>query len=347
MGIRISSWLVVALVLDAGLAAAQTVTTIPQASGTDALLVGVSPVNESVVWVSGIRGTWGRTTDGGATWQMGRVPGADSLQFRDVHAVDAGTAYLLSIGDGEQSRIYKTTNGGLTWQLQFTNPEPKAFYDCFDFWTPERGLVIGDAVDGKIAVLSTTNGGATWTRIPPDQLPVANQGEGSFAASGRCLTTGPNGRAWIVMSNPTQARLLSTADYGKTWSIQVLPVPTREAVGPAAVVFRDPRHGAILGSSTDSSRTVIVTEDGGTTWAGRAPLPLPRGAYGASYVPGPELSALVAVGPDGIAVSPDEGNTWSLVSRENHWSVAMVSRRAGWAVGTRGRITRLSLRQTP
>ena len=336
-----------ALVVDAGLAAAQTVTTATQTSGTDALLVGVSPVDEKVVWVSGIRGTWGRTTDGGATWQIGQVPGADSLQFRDVHAVDARTAYLLSIGNGDQSRIYKTTNAGLTWVLQFTNAEPKGFYDCFDFWTPDRGLVIGDAIDGKIAVLTTANGGATWTRIPPDQLPVANPGEGSFAASGRCLTTGPNGAAWIVMSNPSQARLLSTSDYGKTWSIQNLPVPTRESVGPAAVTFRDRQHGAILGSSTDSSRAVVVTRDGGKTWSGGAPLPLPRGAYGGGYVPGPRLAVLVAVGPDGIAVSPDEGNNWSLVSRDNHWSVAMVSARAGWAVGTRGRITRLALQEKP
>jgi photosystem II stability/assembly factor-like uncharacterized protein len=347
MGIRTSRWIVAALSLHGGFAAAQSVVQTNQTSGTDALLIGVSPVNERIVWVSGTRGTWGRTQDGGATWQIGQVPGADSLQFRDVHAVDVQTAYLLSIGDGAQSRIYKTSNGGLTWVLQFTNSEPKGFYDCFDFWTPERGVVIGDAVDGKIAVLTTSNGGTTWERIAPDQLPVANPGEGSFAASGRCLSTGPGGRAWIVMSNPTEARLLSTADYGRSWSIAVLPIPTREAVGPASVSFRDPLHGAILGSSADSTRAVIVTQDGGKTWIPRGPVPLPRGVYGGGYVPGGRLAVLVAVGPDGIAVSPDEGNSWSLISKENHWSVAMASPRAGWAVGTRGRITRLSLRETP
>lgn len=347
MTIRVRGWTVACLALIPSLATAQTAITATQTSGTDALLIGVSPVNDKVVWVSGIRGTWGRTQDGGATWQTGQVPGADSLQFRDVHAVDAQTAYLLSIGNGEQSRIYKTVNGGLTWVLQYTNTQSKGFYDCFDFWTPERGIVIGDAIDGTIAVLTTTNGGAKWERIPPDQLPVANPSEGSFAASGRCLSTGPNGRAWMVMSNPQQARLLSTTDYGKTWSIQVLPIPTKEAVGPTSVSFRDSQHGVILGSSTDSTRTVIVTQNGGKTWTGRAAVPLTRGAYGGGYVPGPQLAVLVAVGPDGIAVSPDEGNTWSLVSKENHWSVAMVSARAGWAVGTRGRITRLSLQEKP
>ena len=80
----------------------------------------------------GTEGTYARTTDGGTTWHAGVVPDAGALQFRDVHAVDAETAYLLSIGDGEQSRIYKTTDAGLTWALQFKNPEPEGFFDCMD-----------------------------------------------------------------------------------------------------------------------------------------------------------------------------------------------------------------------
>jgi len=64
-------------------------TAVDQVSGTTQLLIGISPVNENIVWASGTGGTWVRTIDGGTTWQAGRVPGADTLQFRDVHAVDA------------------------------------------------------------------------------------------------------------------------------------------------------------------------------------------------------------------------------------------------------------------
>src|SRR5687767_4242647 len=125
---------------DAQGAPPKSITRTEQTSGTTALLIAVSPVNDSVVWVSGAQGTYVRTTNGGATWQAGRVPGADSLQFRDVHAVDANTAYLLSIGNGNQSRIYKTTDAGANWKLQFTNPDSAGFYDCMDFWDPKRGL---------------------------------------------------------------------------------------------------------------------------------------------------------------------------------------------------------------
>src|SRR5688500_6206755 len=67
-----------------------------QQSGTTALLQAISPVDPRVVWASGHRGTWVRTVDGGATWESGQVPGGDTLQFRDVHAVSAGVAYLMA-----------------------------------------------------------------------------------------------------------------------------------------------------------------------------------------------------------------------------------------------------------
>jgi Uncharacterized protein related to plant photosystem II stability/assembly factor len=74
-----------------------------------------------VVWASGRGGTFAVTTNGGATWRSGVVPGAESLQFRDVEGVSDTVAYLLSIGTGSDSRIYKTTDGGTTWSQQFQN----------------------------------------------------------------------------------------------------------------------------------------------------------------------------------------------------------------------------------
>jgi len=108
------------------------------------------------------RWTFVRTTDRGETWQAGTVPGGEKLDFRNVYAVDATTAYLMSIGNGNESRIYKTTDAGKTWSLQYTEPNPKAFLDCMAFWNATRGIVVGDAVDGKSELLTTSDGGAHW-----------------------------------------------------------------------------------------------------------------------------------------------------------------------------------------
>jgi len=321
-----------------------SVSTVEQVSGTTALLIAVSPVNDRIVWLSGARGTWVRTTDGGTTWQTGQVPGADSLQFRDVHAVDANTAYLLSIGEGSASRIYKTTDAGTTWTQQFTNSEPKGFYDCMDFWDAKRGIVMGDAIDGQIAMLRTDDGGATWTRIPGSALPAAQTDEGSFAASGTCVVARKGGHAWIVASNPDHGRVLHTADYGRTWSVDTLPLTTRAGSGPQSVAFRDTRFGMAFGGGNNAVAgdiLIAVTANGGSTWAARTSPTLTRGVWGGVYVPGVKDMA-VAVGPSGAVYTSDNGATWTAINSLNYWSVGFASPRAGWAVGVGGRITKLS-----
>jgi photosystem II stability/assembly factor-like uncharacterized protein len=323
---------------------AAQVTHTPQTSGTSALLIAVSPVNDNVVWLSGSQGTYVRTTNGGATWTAGRVPGADSLQFRDVHAFDANNAYLLSIGNGNQSRIYKTSDGGANWTLQFTNPDSSGFYDCMSFWDTKRGIVIGDALGSDIAILVTTDG-ATWKRIPPASLPNAQPNEGSFAASGTCLVTRPGGHAWIVASNADHGRVLHTADYGKSWRVDTLPLTTRSGSGPQSIAFRDPQNGMALGGGNAAKPgdvLIAVTSNGGKTWTARTSPALGTGVWGGVFVPTAAKPTVVAVGPTGSVYSADNGATWTAIDALNYWSVGFASPRAGWAVGTQGRITKLS-----
>jgi photosystem II stability/assembly factor-like uncharacterized protein len=315
-----------------------------QVSGTRSLLIAVSAVSDQVAWVSGSRGTWRRTIDGGATWTGGTVPGADSLQFRDVHALDANTAWVLSIGNGPSSRIYRTDDAGAKWTLQFRNEDPRRFYDCFGFWDARRAIVIGDAVGEEMDVLTTTDGGAHWTRIPASSLPRAEPNEGSFAASGTCVATGPAGRAWIVMSTPTRARLLRTGDYGRTWALETLPITTHAGSGPQSVAFRDARNGMVLGggdASTANDTLIAITADGGATWTPRRSPVFRSGTWGGAWVTGARTPTIVAAGPSGAAYSRDLGASWVPIDSGNYWSIGFSPSRTGWAVGTQGRITRL------
>jgi photosystem II stability/assembly factor-like uncharacterized protein len=315
-----------------------------QMTGADVLFVGVSPVDTQTVWLSGTEGTVARTTNGGATWTAMTVPGADSLQFRDVHAVDATTAYVLSIGPGAASRIYKTTDGGATWALQFQNAVPDAFYDCMGFWDAMHGVAFSDAVDGTFPVIVTRDGGATWTRVPAEALPAALPGEGSFAASGTCLTTHGDSTAWFGTGASTTARVVRTTDRGRTWSVAETPIVSDSTSGIASLTFRDDLHGAALGGDIAApeaySDNVAITTDGGQTWTLAGRPEMPGAVYGSTYVPDTSPSTLVAVGPGGVDLSTDNGETWRTIDTETHWSVAF-SGRTGWAVGPEGRVTRI------
>src|SRR2546430_2695431 len=103
-------------------ASAPTLT--PQQSGTTNRLQAISPVSPRVAWASGVGGTYVVTTDGGATWRAGVVPGAEGLQFRDVEGVSETDAYLMSAGRGTPSRIYKTDDGGGRPARPIPNTDP-------------------------------------------------------------------------------------------------------------------------------------------------------------------------------------------------------------------------------
>ena len=317
-----------------------------QESGTRVLLQAISPVDDQVVWVSGHGGTFLRTTDGGLNWLARVMPGADTLQFRDVDAFDARTAYLMSSGPGSLSRIYRTDDGGDTWNLQFLNEHPDGFLDCMAFWDSRRGVAYGDAIEGELFVLRTEDGGASWVRVPESGLPPAQEGEGGFAASGSCVATGSGGRAWIATGNGARARVLRTEDEGRTWQ----SIPVAVASGPGAglttiSVLDDVRGialGGILGQDTSRVDNVTLSSDGGRTWTlgGRPDMAGP--VYGSSWVPGADTPTVLAVGPAGADYSLDGGLTWRAAARVTYWAVAFVSPAAGWAVGPGGRITRLA-----
>ena len=163
-----------------------------QPSGVTARLRGVSAVSDRVAWASGSGGTVLRTSDGGATWQPLTIPGAEKLDFRDIDAVSDRIAYVLSIGSGESSRIYKTIDGGRTWTLQFTNTDPKAFFDAMAFWDADRGIAFSDSVDGQLVILRTDTGGRTWTRVPAPAPPSTAFGCVTRSVCSEGLSAGPH-----------------------------------------------------------------------------------------------------------------------------------------------------------
>lgn len=310
-----------------------------QTADTSADFRGLCVVNAKVVWASGSKGTFVRTIDGGKTWTVGTVKGAETLDFRDVEAFGTQTAYLLSAGTGDASRIYKTTDGGKTWQLQFKNAEPEAFYDAIAFWDEENGMAFGDPVDGRFRILITSDGGQNWQQPSAEQLPQALPGEAAFAASGTCLVTHGNTVVWFATGGGTKARIFRSTDRGRNWLASETPVVAGDAsIGIFSIAFRDARNGMIVGGDYRkpdiSGATAAITADGGKTWKllnGKLPF---RSAVAWT------TDGWLAVGTSGSNISRDDGKTWRVLDRENYNSVAFTGTGEGWAVGPKGRIAK-------
>jgi photosystem II stability/assembly factor-like uncharacterized protein len=312
-----------------------------QTSGVIVRLRGMSAVNDRVAWASGAGSTVLRTVDAGVTWQKLTVT-TEALDFRDIDAVDTQTAYTLSIGNGPASRIYKTTDEGKTWTLQFKNEDPKAFLDAMSFWDANHGIVFGDSMEHQFYILTTADGGRSWSRVPNASLPAALENEGAFAASGTNIAVLGKTHAWIGTGAAAKARVLRTSDAGHTWQVSDTPLAAGPSAGIFSIAFRDAKHGVIAGGDyrkeQDAVDNLAVTSDGGITWT------LVKGLTGfrsaVAYVPG--TKALVAVGPSGGDYSTDDGRTWTPLSGPGFDTFSFVPRRStGWGAGAKGSVGQL------
>jgi photosystem II stability/assembly factor-like uncharacterized protein len=336
----------------------------PQTSGTSQGLIAVSPVTSRIVWASGRGGTFVVTTDGGKNWRSGVVPGAEALQFRDVQGITDKIAYLMSIGDNPGDfRIYKTINGGATWSLQFQNALVGAFYDCFAFWSPWRGIAHSDAVEQTFPDLRTRDG-KNWRSIR-NNMPPALPGEASFSSSGTCVATQGFFNAWIATGGSSTARILATRDGGFTWNAYDTPLVSSPSAGAFTVSFRDLRHGIVGGGDLDpanpNAAATAVSDDGGRTWELTNKPPVTGAIFGLSYATSAgsfawpdgdsfpfwrhdhDQTVVITANDGGAAWTPNEGRTWyPLTGVTGYWGVAFSNPRAGWLVGTEGRILKIS-----
>lgn len=310
-----------------------------QSVDTKASLRGLSVVNQNIIWASGTGGTFIKTVDGGKTWTVGNVPGADKLDFRDVEAFDANTAYLLSIGNGDTSRIYKTIDGGKNWELQFKNENPKAFFDAFAFWDRNNGIAMSDPVDGYFYLLRTTNGGKNWYPVDKEKMFPAKEGEAAFAASGTCIVTQGKKNVWFV-SGGKAARVFYSTSFGNAWIAKDAPIISGEdATGIFSIAMFDAKTGVITGGHyqkpTDTTKSLAFTSDGGKTWTPGTGLTGYRS--GVAYI---DKKTIIAVGTNGSDISRDGGKSWKNLDKENYNSVQAKGKNATWAVGANGMVAK-------
>lgn len=311
------------------------------ASTTTAEFRGLSVVDDRVVWASGSRGTVARSEDGGVTWRIDTVAGATHLDFRSIHALDAGTAFIASAGEAEKglAAIYATHDAGRTWQRVYSTGTKGVFFDAIAFWDAKHGIALSDPVDSAFFLLETRDGGGTWARIPPAGMPRVLPGEAAFAASGSSLVVGPSDAVRIATGGGGRARLMVSAAGG--WRVIETPV---HAAGAAAGLFAmdfDRSRGIAVGGDYTQPRlaatSVALTDDGGRSW--RAAF-RPPAAYlsGVAWERGGRR--VVAVGLAGTFLSRDAGDSWTQTDTIP-LNAVRATQDAWIAVGPRGRLARL------
>ncbi len=283
-------------------------------SGNKTSIRGLSVVDDKVVWISGSNGTVARSIDGGKTWKWFTVKGFEKRDFRDIEAFDAATAIIMAIA--EPGVILKTVDGGEHWKTVYENKTAGMFMDAMEFWNEQSGIVVGDPINGKFFITRTFDGGDTWQDIPFNKLPVADSGEGCFAASGTNIRALDLDEACFITGG------LKAKFHWKGDAVTLPVLQGKDAAGAFSIAIRDHEKrkksnyfivvGGNYAADTITTGNCVITKDGGKTWI--APTTRPHGFR--SCVEFITKTKLIACGTSGVDISTDGGMNWQLVTKD-------------------------------
>ncbi len=311
-------------------------------TGADASLRGLCAVGETTLWASGSGASILRSTDGGASWKICGPKGFDKLEFRSI--VADSERRCLAASAGTPAVILETEDGGDTWIERYRHTSPQAFLDGLKFWDGQRGIAFGDPVEGVFMILTTQDGGRSWTQIQPPSLPQPREQEAAFAASNSSMIVGKNGYVWIGTggTRSPHSRILFSKDFGLSWTVYECPIPSNTTEGIFALHIGNTEStlfafGGDYRALADSKLTAAFSNDAGKTWQKVSKPPAKFISAAAIHFTGNNGRPLaVAVGPEASFVSEDFQD-WTPFSETGFHAVASTNHGRIVAVGSGGR----------
>ncbi len=214
------------------------------------------------------------SNDSGKTWTTRQLPSG----LNDVIAF--GDTTNCWIGD-DSSRIYHSTDLGLSWTFQNPQNVPAPPLYAISFMNDSIGCAVG--FDGFIT--ASSNGGSTWG-IEPSV--TSHNLYGVFVAS--------RARTWAVGDSGT---IITTSNGFNSWSSQTSPVNA----ALRSVSFSDTLDGYILGDNG----IILKTTDGGKNWT-------------LDQSPSSSLNAMKFVSASSGWVGGDGGKMFNTTNGGTSWS---------------------------
>jgi len=260
------------------------------------------------------------TTDGGNNWMTYDFSTvADSQDAIDASMPDPNHIWLAT----EQGMILNSTNGGVSWQIQFNDTNITKNMDYVEMFDSTNGVAMGDALTfgaTSAVILKTTDGGAHWNSVNTQsfggwsgdewrRIDFVNMNVGYFFESG---------------GNPQ--KLYKTTDGGAHWdTTNYSQVDTYSMV----LKFYDEN----IGFSYNYDK-IHYTLDGGDSWT---TVSINDQGWGMDIAFIKKAGSFnVAVAGNGtISFSADTGKTWtadSTLKEKGIYAIRYPDSKHAWAI---------------
>ena len=301
-------------------------------------------IGETTGWIVGDWGTLLKTTDGGKTFTKVDASVFERKSLKGVYFVDENQGWIITYntptsGNSQATKrehsgyIYRTVDGGETWEVQFSTEQ--ALFNLH-FIDKETGWVVGD----QRSVFTTNDGGKTWEFIThgSNQRHTSSYGQPEYLGNEPLhtftlydidFTDSQNG--WIVGDLGV---ILHTSSGGKgKWKHQRGGPRFHNSADAVllGVDFISKQLGWVVGENG----TILHTRNAGVTWESQSsPSHLLVDVCAVSSTEG------YVVGDRGaILRTEDGGSVWDAQdsrTTECFGATHFVSSQKGWAVAEAG-----------
>jgi photosystem II stability/assembly factor-like uncharacterized protein len=254
-----------------------------------------------------------RTTNGGINFTALPTNGV-SLDLFSVWAKDANTIFAGDGGNpggttGGNAKVYKTTNGGVTWTTILSTGGGAGFINgiVFSRTNPNFGIVQSDPPNGvgtNYWVAVTTNGGNNWTITNPPGLTGVSSAQNSVVVVDNLF--------YGFGLNTGTSRVYLTTDGGTNWNVKPLGVTGGFVSGFA--FSSNKTYG--IAASNSSLPNISRTVDGGASFSVLNTGPGPTGLCTMKWIPGTSTCYYSSFAPTSNCVrkSSNNGSTWTTMS---------------------------------
>ncbi len=250
-----------------------------------------------------------RTFDGGRTYKVSHLPINTVDYYYSPQLLDIKTAFVSTTHwETGRTAIYRTIDSGSTWQTLAYHPQ--AFLDAAIFFDINNGITICDPDSLGTFIAFTTNGGNSFTRLPPSNVPRSQPQEVFLGDAHQVI-----GDAILQPSLDYETglfRVWRSTDRGRNWTAGEW-MEENSPFGPT-VLFTDKNNGLWIEGMITPDAKAFSTADGGATWQTSGKFPgVPSGGT-PSYLP--NTQNIVAIFEDlprkmlFSAGTNDFGKTW-------------------------------------
>jgi photosystem II stability/assembly factor-like uncharacterized protein len=272
-----------------------------------------------------------KSTDGGATWTHMQLRETQSIGRVVVHPTNPNTVWVAAngalFGSNVERGVFKSTNGGTTWQKTLFIDEHTGATDIIVSPANPNNLIAATYQRQRSAwgfigggpgsgMHRSTDGGNTWTKMTGGGLP-----------------DGTMGRVGLAISRSNPQVIYAQVEVSPPASAAPPPADPAAAGGRGAAGGGGGRGGG-GGAPQPGSSGVYRSTDGGRTWTYRS-SENQRPMYYSHIEVDPTNENVVFVGGTNAQKSVDGGQTWTNIQGNG---IGHVDNHAIWIGGPGGRL---------